>query len=67
MITRPITMIAVLAAVFVAGLSFAPQAHGDSNCSTAAACLTSFDDANPGDNQGGDSGAEREPPDNQRK
>jgi len=53
-----------VAVLSVGGLS-AP-AHADSNCSDAAACLASFDDGNPGDNQGGDSGADREDRSSQR-
>lgn len=54
-------MIAVIglgAGISTAGLVL--PAHADSNCSDAAACLVSFDDGNPGDNQGGDSGADRD-------
>lgn len=47
-------------------LAAAPAAHADSNCSNAAACGDALDDANPGDNQVGDSGADRDPPDDKR-
>lgn len=57
---------ALSAAAFVMSLILTPIALADSNCSTAAACAASFDDGNPGDNQGGDAGADRERPD-QRK
>jgi hypothetical protein len=51
---------ALSAAILLAGGSFTPAAYADSNCSDAAACLGSFDDGNPGDNQGGDAGADRD-------
>lgn len=60
MLRRYVTMVA-LSAVIVAPIWLsAPTVHADSNCSDAAACLASFDDANPGDNQGGDAGADRD-------
>jgi hypothetical protein len=58
---------ALSAAAFVMSLVLIPAAQADSNCSDAAACAGSFDDGNPGDNQGGDSGADREPRSDQRK
>lgn len=60
MLTRYATTIALSAVIFAPALLLAPTVHADSNCSDAAACLASFDDANPGDNQGGDSGADRD-------
>jgi len=44
-----------------------PVAAADSACGDTAACGTSLDDGNAGDNQGGDAGAEREPPDDNKK
>jgi hypothetical protein len=58
---------ALSAAAFVMSLILTPIALADSNCTTAAACAASFDDGNPGDNQGGDAGADRERPSDQRK
>lgn len=36
-------------------------------CGVDAACAGSLDDANSGDNQSGDAGADREPPDDKKK
>ena len=47
-------------------LAAAPAVLADSNCSNAAACGGALDDTNPGDNQVGDSGADRDPPDDKR-
>lgn len=55
-----IAAIVLSTAILSTGGIFVPAAHADSNCSDAAACLASLDDGNPGDNQGGDSGADRE-------
>jgi hypothetical protein len=41
--------------------------QADSNCSDAAACGDSLDDGNPGDNQTGDSGADRDEPEGRGK
>jgi len=60
-------LIALSAVAFVMSLVLTPAAQADSNCSDAAACASSFDDGNPGDNQGGDAGADREPPSDNRK
>jgi hypothetical protein len=58
-------VIAVTAA-FLFMLAVAPAARADSNCSNAAACGDALDETNPGDNQAGDSGADRDPPDGKR-
>jgi len=49
-------------------LSFASPtvASADSNCTDVAACGDSLDDGVTGDNQTGDSGADRDPPDGKR-
>jgi hypothetical protein len=61
MLARHVIAATVLsAAILLVVGSVVPAAHADSNCTTAAACLASFDDGNPGDNQGGDSGADRD-------
>ena len=57
-----IAAVALSAAIISTGGVFASAVLADSNCSDAASCLASFDDGNPGDNQGGDSGADRERP-----
>jgi hypothetical protein len=59
MLARHLIAATVLSILLTGGV-FAPAARADSNCSDAAACLAPFDDANPGDNQGGDSGADRD-------
>ena len=53
-------------AAFLFLFAVAPAAHAGSNCSNAAACGDTLDETNPGDNQVGDSGAEREPRDDRR-
>lgn len=60
-------LIALSAAAFVMSLVLAPSVRADSNCSDAAGCAAPFDDGNPGDNQGGDTGADRDPPSDNRK
>ncbi|MFM9843570.1 MAG: hypothetical protein ACKVOI_11435 [Dongiaceae bacterium] len=47
-------------------LAVTPAAQADSNCSDATACGDALDETNPGDNQVGDSGADRDPPDGKR-
>src|SRR5262245_8977018 len=61
-----IPVIGLSAAILSAGGVLVPAAHADSNCSDAISCLASFDDGNPGDNQGGDSGADRDRSDQKR-
>lgn len=56
----------VAVATFLFMLSLSPATHADSNCISAAACGEATDDANLGDNQVGDSGADRDPPDGKR-
>jgi hypothetical protein len=60
MLARNITAVIGLCAAILSVGAFVPVAHADSNCSDAAACMASLDDGNPGDNQGGDSGADRD-------
>lgn len=62
MLARHVIAVGLSAVILSTGGVFAPAVLADSNCSDAAACLASFDDGNPGDNQGGDSGADRERP-----
>ncbi|HEY7687665.1 MAG TPA: hypothetical protein VH835_03185 [Dongiaceae bacterium] len=45
----------------------APAVQAQSNCSDAASCAASLDDSNPGDNQGGDTGADRDRTDSRDK
>jgi hypothetical protein len=56
----------ILCAAF-AMLSFAPPAAADSNCTDAAGCGDALDDGTHGDNQTGDSGADRDEPDDKDK
>jgi len=65
MLIRQLTTLST--AAFVMSLILTPIALADSNCTDAAGCASSFDDGNPGDNQGGDAGADREPPSDNRK
>ena len=60
------TEVIAATAAFVFMLALAPAAHADSNCTSAAACGGALDETNPGDNQAGDSGADRDPPDGKR-
>lgn len=53
-------------AAFLFMLALAPAARADSNCTDAAACGDALDENNPGDNQAGDAGADRDPPDGKR-
>ena len=53
-------------AAFLLLLGVAPAVHAGSNCSNAAACGDTLDETNPGDNQMGDSGSDREPRDDKR-
>ena len=39
----------------------------DAPCGEAVGCAQPLDDANAGDNQGGDAGADREPPEDNQK
>lgn len=47
-------------------LAVTPAAHADANCGAATACGDALDETNLGDNQVGDSGADRDPPDGKR-
>jgi hypothetical protein len=58
-------VIAAMAA-FLFMLALAPAVHADSNCTSAAACGDALDETTPGDNQAGDAGADRDPPDGKR-
>jgi hypothetical protein len=60
--SRCLALALALAMPILVGTLLSAEARADSNCIDAAACSGSFDEANAGDNQGGDSGAEREPP-----
>jgi len=51
-------------------LIFAPLsvlAAGSPHCGTAVDCAAPFDEGVSGDNQGGDAGADREPPEDNKK
>lgn len=51
-------------------LIFAPLsvlAAGSANCGTATDCAAPFDQGVSGDNQGGDAGADRDPPEDKKK
>jgi hypothetical protein len=63
--TPKIEVIAAMAA-FMFMLALALVARADSNCTSAAACGDALDETNPGDNQAGDAGADRDPPDGKR-
>ena len=60
MLARHLTAALAFSVAVLSGGGLLAPAHADSNCSDAASCLASFDDGNPGDNQGGDSGADRD-------
>ena len=53
-------------AAFLFMLALAPVVRADSNCTSATACGDALDEATPGDNQAGDAGADRDPPDGKR-
>ncbi len=63
--TPGIEVVAATAA-FLFMLAIAPFAQADSNCSDATACGDALDETNPGDNQVGDSGTDRDPPTGKR-
>ena len=44
-----------------------PAASADSTCGDTAACAAPLDDNSVGDNQNGDAGADREPPNDKKK
>lgn len=48
-------------AAFMLMMAVTLPVRGDTNCSDAAACGDALDEGNPGDNQAGDSGSDREP------
>jgi hypothetical protein len=50
----------ICAALAMVAFAAPMSVRADSNCSNAAACGDSLDDGNPGDNQTGDSGSDRD-------
>lgn len=58
--TRLLSSALLSAGLLLLAFGAAPVAQAQSNCSDAASCAASFDDSNPGDNQGGDAGADRD-------
>jgi len=67
---RRLTVVGSGSVVVCLALLFAPLpvlAAGSSNCGDAKDCAAPFDEGVSGDNQGGDAGADREPPDDKKK
>lgn len=67
---RRLAVVASGSVVVCLALILAPLsvlAAGSSNCGTATDCAAPFDESVSGDNQGGDAGADREPPEDNKK